>query len=277
MSLEAAVNSIVAAAEANFKVNAGDYEKGGLMYCGKCNTPKQSVFEFMGRYSIVPAMCKCEQDAQIRAEHRRSEEEKRQRIAALRINGIQDREAREKTFENSLPLPMMDKARTYVDKWPQMLAENIGLMFWGDTGNGKTYAAAAIANALIDKGVPVLLTSFTKLLNAVTGMFAEDRVNYIESMNDFKLLVIDDLGAERQSEFALEIVYTVIDNRYKTGLPMIVTTNIPLDEMRNARNMDYQRIYDRVLEMCVPLKFTGESLRKMVASEKLEKARKLFE
>ena len=278
MNMDAMLNRIAAAADSVSPVKAGDYERDGVLFCGKCNTAKQVVVPWPnGSERKVGCLCKCaasERDAE--RERQRAEEEQR-RINALRVNGIQDTDLRGCTFENARALPMIEKAKRYVDKWPQMKADNIGLLLWGDTGNGKTYTAACIANALIDRKVPVLVTSFGKILSAVTGMFADERVRYIDSLQEFHLLVLDDLGAERQSQFALETVYTVIDNRYKAKQPIIVTTNTPVSELRNAPNMDYQRIYDRILEMCVPMHFTGDSLRKAAASEKLERARKLFE
>ena len=90
------------------------------------------------------------------------------------------------------------------------------------------------------------------------------------------MLVIDDLGVERQSDFALEQVYTVIDERYKSGKPMIITTNIPLEELRNPADIRYSRIYDRILESCVPIQLGGPSRRKGLAGNKMKIARELF-
>ena len=71
-----------------------------------------------------------------------------------------------------------------------------------------------------------------------------------------------DLGAERKSEFMKEMVYNIIDSRYRSGLPMIITTNLSMDEMKNPGNMEYERIYDRILERCFPIKVEGTSKRR---------------
>ena len=271
-----AIGAIARAAAIANPEEAGDYRKDGLLMCGKCHTKKQTRIKLFGKEKVVSCLCKCGEEARDAEMSRMKMEEEKRRIRSLRVNGIQDRTVQEYRFETAKETPMIEKAKRYVNKWDKMFEDNIGLIFWGNTGNGKTYTAACIANALIDKGVPVLVTSFAKILAAVTGMYSEDRVRYMESLSEFKLLVIDDLGAERQSEYALEQVYAVIDQRYKSKLPIIITTNIPLDELKNPKNMDYQRIYDRVLEMCVPMQFKGDSMRKQAAASKLEEARKML-
>ena len=79
-------------------------------------------------------------------------------------------------------------------------------------GTGKSFFAGCIANALLDKGVPVLMTNFSRILNTLTGMYSDDRNQFIDSFNKYSLLIIDDLGIERSSEFALEQVFNVIDS-----------------------------------------------------------------
>jgi len=157
-----------------------------------------------------------------------------------------------------------------------MYRDNIGLLLWGNVGTGKTFFAACIANYLINLGVPVLMTNFIKLTNALTG-FDEDKNAYIRSLNNYKLLIIDDLGAERQSDYMLEQVYNIIDSRYKNQQPIIITTNLSLSEIKNPSDIKYSRIYSRILEMCVPIKFDGADRRKEAFTSKLEKAKKLFE
>jgi DNA replication protein DnaC len=260
---------IAEAAKANPE-RPGDYRKDGLLYCGKCKTQKE--YRLPG--VTVRCMCSCEAAKYEEEEAEKQERQRQAYIDRLRRDSQCDPAA---TFANADNTPTLDKCRRYVTAWPKMYADNIGLLLWGNTGNGKTFAAACIANALIDQSVSVLLTSFPRILANITGLFADDRAEYIDSLSSYKLLVIDDLGAERQSEYSLEQVYSVIDIRYQSKKPLIVTTNLPLEEIKNPKNMEYQRIYDRILEMCVPIHFAGESIRKSAHAKKVKMVRELFE
>lgn len=249
----------------------GDYRKDGLLYCGKCHTQKQCRVNILGHEDIVSCLCKCaseRMDAEDRALKKREE---MGRIQSLRVQGIQDKAAREHTFDKAEQTEEIAKCRKYVERWPEMLANNIGLMFWGAVGNGKTFAASCIANALIDRGIPVLVTSFPRILNA-----GWDKSEIISQMNRFPLMVIDDLGTERKSEYAQEIVYSVVDERYKAGKPLIITTNLTYAEIKSEEDMSYQRIYSRILEMCTAVQFKGVSRRTDIASGKRQLAKEIF-
>ena len=90
------------------------------------------------------------------------------------------------------------------------------------------------------------------------------------------LLIIDDFGMERGTEYGLEQVYNVIDSRYRSRKPLIVTTNLTLEELQHPEDTAHARIYDRLLEMCFPLCFTGENLRKAAAQGKMEQLKRLL-
>ena len=90
----------------------------------------------------------------------------------------------------------------------------------------------------------------------------DGRQEYLDSLNRNNLLIIDDLGVERESEYMQEQVYNIIDARYRAGRPLIVTTNISLEEIKNPKNVQRKRIYDRVLELCHPVKVDGTSRRR---------------
>lgn len=92
----------------------------------------------------------------------------------------------------------------------------------------------------------------------------------------YELLILDDLGTERSSEYALGIVFSVIDRRYRSGRPLIVTTNLPIKQLKEETNIEKKRIYDRILEMCVPLYVGGSSYRSDIAHEKMGKMKTFF-
>ena len=122
-------------------------------------------------------------------------------------------------------------------------------------------AKKCIANALLDQDVPVLMTNFPTILNRLTGMFSEDRSEFIASFDEYDLLIIDDLGVERSTEYAMEQMFFVIDSRYRSRRPMIITTNLKLSELKNPTDLAHARIYDRILERCAPILFDGKNFR----------------
>ena len=85
----------------------------------------------------------------------------------------------------------------------------------------------------------------------------------------YPLLVIDDFGMERGTEYALEQIYNIIDSRYRSRKPLIVTTNLTLTELKNPQDTAHARIYDRLLELCTPIACTGPSMRKDIGQAKL--------
>lgn len=98
----------------------------------------------------------------------------------------------------------------------------------------------------------------------------------IDKLCRYPLLIIDDFGMERGTEYALEQIYNIVDSRYRSRKPLIVTTNLTLDEIRHPQDTAHARIYDRLLEMCIPVSCIGVSFRKENAQEKLERLKILI-
>ena len=247
--------------EAN-KATEGDYyDNEGLLVCGVCHTHKQCKIAPFGEERIVGCICQCEVDKRNaeKAERERAELEKR--VKELRRAGFPESDMQNWTFANDDNTnPKITKAMmNYVDNFTDLRKAGKGLLMYGSVGTGKTYAACEVANALIDKGYPVLVTNFARLINTLQGTF--EKQEYIDSLNRFQLIVIDDLGIERDTPFAREQVYNIIDGRYRAGLPMIITTNLSIDKIKNPDEMENKRIYDRILERCFPVEVAGNSRR----------------
>lgn len=267
----------------------GDYiGDDGLLYCGKCRTSKEHFLTLPGfggkppREVKVPVLCKCREEELWREEELRKKQEEMERIKALKIGSLMDDKFRDSTFEvfrstkhNARPLKL---CKRYAERFDDMFAKNQGLLFYGDVGTGKTHMAACISNYLMDRLVPVVMTSFVKILQNVQAFRSdEDEEAFIKKMNRAKLLVIDDLGAERSTDYALEKVYNIIDSRYRSKKPMILTTNLTLSQMQNTGDIRYTRIYDRIFEVCYPIEFKGESWRKLEAADRFEEMTRFLE
>lgn len=250
----------------------GDYRQDGLLYCGQCHTPKECRVDWGSGEVVVGCVCHCENQAHEAKKAAYRAREYALEVDRLRVQGIQDRRIRKYTFQAATMTPLLEKCRAYVDSWEEMCQDNCGLLLWGGVGTGKTYAAACIANALIDRHIPALVTSFPRILHA-----GFDKAQLIDEMSRFPLLVVDDLGVERESSYALETVYMVVDERYKAGLPLIVTTNLTVEELRNPKNKALWRIYDRVLELCAPVLCMGDSRRAGRAEETVRRVGAMFD
>lgn len=239
----------------------------GLLYCGNCHTAKQFKGNFLGVEKVVPCVCKCRQEQMEEEERQRQWQEKQKTIKEYRRMGFPESDMQHWTFAHADNCKIINAAKRYVDNFQQFKADGKGLLLHGGVGVGKTFAAACIVNELIDKGRPCLMTNFARILNTLWGI--DEKQAYIDSLNKFDLLVLDDLGIERQSEYVQEQVFNVIDSRYRAKLPLIVTTNLPLKELTSPASVGYGRIYDRVLEMCHPVKVEGESRRRQKVKDSL--------
>lgn len=253
-------------------------ENDKLIYCSKCHTPRQHRLQWNGKELTPTIRCHCQKEEYEKQEAVRKQQEfLLQQVARLRADGLQDKTLQGYTFANDKGWnPEIHIAHDYVAHWNEMKEKSLGLLLWGNVGTGKTFFAGCIANALLDKGISVLMTNFSRILNTLTGMYSEDRNKFIDGFHKYELLIIDDLGIERNSEFALEQVFHVIDSRYRSKLPLIVTTNLTLDEMKYAKDLAHFRIYDRVLERCVPLKINRQNIRQLNADKHMQEVRKLF-
>ena len=168
-----------------------------------------------------------------------------------------------------------NNAHHYVEQWQTMRTENIGLLLWGGVGTGKSFLAGCMANALMEQEVPVCMTNFAHALNELNNSFS-GRNEVVDRLCRYPLLIIDDFGMERGTEYALEQIHNIVDSRYRSRKPLIVTTNLTLDDIRHPQDTAHARIYDRLLEMCVPISCIGGSFCKETVQEKLEPLKELI-
>lgn len=255
------------------------YGKDGLLHCGKCHTPKEAFFAkgiaLMGK-NKHPIECICQRTEREKQEALIKKQKHTDRVRQLKAEGFSDPAMLDWIFKNDNGRsPQMHHAHRYVEQWQTMRAENLGLLLWGGVGTVKSFLAVCIANALMEQEVPVRMTNFARILNGLNSSFS-GRNDVVDNLCRYPLLIIDDFGMERGTEYALEQIYNIVDSRYRSRKPLIVTTNLTLDEIRHPQDTTHARIYDRLLEMCVPVSCIGVSLRKENALEKLERLKLLI-
>lgn len=262
------------------------YGNDGLLYCGKCRCRKEKrlMMPDLGtpgakREAIVPVVCQCRKEELDKIARRHEHEEEVRRLDSLKRSSLMDEKLRNATFSmydrNGDNQKLIAVAQRYVDQFPQMLEDNQGLMFYGPVGTGKSYTAACIANELMERKVTVIMTSFVKILQEIQNPQTDER-EFLARLNSPKLLVIDDLGTERNTDYALEKVYSVIDSRYRSKMPLILTTNMTLKDMQQTSDIRYRRVYDRIFEMCYPVRTTGKSWRESEAARRYDRMKELL-
>lgn len=167
------------------------------------------------------------------------QEQKRRKIEAiLGKSGIKQRFL-SRTFENfavnNENRKAYETAKEYVDNWQDNKDNGRGLYLEGTCGTGKTHLAVAIALKLINQGVPVICKTSIDLLADIKQSYEYDStVNEEEVLTAYKtadLLIIDDLGKERATEWSVPILYRIINDRYENMLPTIITTNYNTDSL----------------------------------------------
>lgn len=233
----------------------------GFMHCSVCHDRTEYLAEIpeLGIKRKVRCICSCiqkERDAE-------KEKDRQKEIYRERLRCFADTNMISWTFANDdgKNEKITTAMKNYVKNFTEFRKDGKGLLLHGPVGTGKTYLAACIANALIDEGYTVKMTSVSEITNQLFGL-KEGKQEFIDSLNKFSMLVIDDLGTERNTEYMLEQVFNIIDARYRSGLPFIITTNLSIDVIKKPQDIEHQRIYDRILERCFPVEISGTSRRR---------------
>jgi DNA replication protein DnaC len=157
--------------------------------------------------------------------------------------------------------------RSYVDELEANLRTGRGLWLMGDVGTGKTTLAMLVSRHAIEAGRSVAIYSLPRLLARIRRTYEaetpdESYLSFFDRLTSVDLLHIDDLGAQKTSDWVLEQLYAIVDERYQAQRAMVVTTNLGADELEEQIG---GRIVSRLTELCECLPLFGDDLRYRVA------------
>jgi DNA replication protein DnaC len=151
----------------------------------------------------------------------------------------------------------------FIDDLDDQLDSGRGLWLFGDTGTGKTTLAMLISKAALDAGRSVAIYSLPKLLARIRQTYdaepgGDSYLAFFERLTSVDLLHIDDLGAEKRSDWVLEQLYALINERYETERSVLITTNLPHEELEEQIG---GRTVSRLSQMCDEIPLFGDDRR----------------
>src|SRR5262249_45393467 len=184
-------------------------------------------------------------------------------------------------FDNYVPQSFgQQKARSmvmsYGSDYPVLddeLFPEAGLLFTGGAGRGKTHLAVSVLKSLIKKSVSCLFLDFYELLSEIRNSYDElsqsSEFQILRPVLSVEVLLLDDLGSQRMSDWVQDTVFHIINVRYNNKKPVIATTNLSLEPNRSSSHETLQdrlgyRVISRLYEMCTPIELDGTDYRKDV-------------
>ena len=253
-------------------------------FCGKDYVKnKNKYFEMLPEgikknLEYIPA-CSCLEDSKEREmeelEKKRMQECIKNRLKKCRDISVMDKKFLNSRFENAdMSSNHMQLAKKYVESFLKKDKKE-GLLFYGGIGTGKTFASACIANYLMERGKTVIVINLGLYFNKLSIEWGEGEKIILEQEEKCDLMIIDDFGAEKgldknQTGWRAEKIYNLIDGRYRSEKPLIISTNLNFSENENKceitekfSTQGHNRIRDRIIDMCFPVQIAGKSRRGM--------------
>jgi DNA replication protein DnaC len=189
---------------------------------------------------------------------------------ARSLSAVIPRRYRDVAFDRfpvtEIEAPIVSATRRFAGEIDSHLDAGRGLWFMGQVGTGKTTLAMLVSKAALDAGRSVAIYSLPRLLNEIRDTHRAERshVNLLDRLTAVDLLHVDDVGAERTTDWVLEELYSIVNARYEDERSMVITTNI-LDREALCEQIS-ERTVSRLTEMCDQLPLSGDDKRTVLRS-----------
>lgn len=251
-------------------------------FCGKLLDLKDYRVLYENNYieniATAYSRCNCEETNKIWKKYDEFIEKEKliefnlKQIAKLFQNNNLGKRQLNSTFENykttNKNKKTYDNAKKYVNKLINGETDK-GLFITGTYGVGKTYLASCIANEVIKNKITVVFGTLIQLLDYIKDTYKDSDMSdkeYLNLYSSVDLLIIDDLGKEKPTEWVLEKLFLIVNNRYNNYLPIVITTNYNRNQLRERLcvNKNYSMvdsIISRLYEMCGGIEIKDEDHR----------------
>lgn len=232
-------------------------------YCAKCGdlliNEKNAFGYFFRCQKCDPVILKQKQEAEEIAK----KELQKSIDNAKRECFSNSKKALTQTFENDTLCNSKESKRlkAYIEHFSTLRHRGTGVLIFGGSGTGKTFLARATLHALIERNYRAKEIKIIKAYNSVCYN-GEKREDFINNLLHYNVVLIDDIGTERNNENMIEFVYDIIDTLYENKIPVIYTTNLAFSTFTNAdKETNLGRIYDRIKGSTIPLEINNKNMR----------------
>ena len=250
-----------------------------LKICKICGEPTQYLVNIplMNKQFLAHINCRCEREKLEIQRENELKQEKLAKIAELKNLSLISKKYENVSFEstqtghNASFDKAFERCKRYCENHQKVYENGNGICLFGAKGSGKTHLTACIANELLKKCVPILLTNLFEISKAVKSTFQngfhESEQEFFERFEKVSFLIFDDLGVETftkndRDTWLQTLLFDLINRRYNAKKPTIFSSNYSLNELVNLRRIA-NRTIDRISEMTsgAVFKFDGESMR----------------